>query len=524
MRFINLFNGFTCVLPDDSWFVRFGRGIVMISNREAFILLRFRMSASLKEMLRLIASERLGASKILNIPFSDPYIKEESNIIEIVSVDPSHYYWFISGDDALQGYIFFFGPIPYESITKIRVLGNNLGVAVTYATPIGKMDSYLNILTEIVKSVRFERPELKGRRIDITHNGQKVFSLSIPRDWDVYHFISLSTQTPIFIVKVIDPRGILAIEMNQLVYSQMLMGMGFGAMGQGSFTYDNVSIPFNYIQDITPQKVLGYVLPAYWSSRGQIYNLADMREIPYPELYRKLCRVLNETVFGMTLGTQCPVFVGSLFAEYATNMGIKAKAIYNYAWTRLQLPGSITDNIGGSILVRRIPLGEEDRYTRIIESILSTMVTSLEWTYTTFRYLMNKIAQVRNEITRIILKDIQSEMRHRRQLWEMTRQTMREIHEMRMDSMRKEWEFQRYMANAYSNLLGDTVYVKDEATGEIYHIFDEADEYWIDETGEHILALDENDALLLEQDLEAQGWRRLSKSYGGYKEQLSSLF
>jgi len=520
--FVNLFNGFTCKVPDSSWLVRMGRGIITITNREAFILFRIKRETTLREMLNSFIFERQKISSILGIPMSDPLFKISDNVAEVVSVDPSHYYWFVSGDDSLQSNIFFFNPIPYESITKI-VKMNSVGFSITYATPLGKFDSYLHALRNIAESIRFKKPEVKSKAVNIMSNYGQFASMQIPANWNIRYSISTVSSSPMYIIRVFDSADLPVMELNYVTFQQMLVGMGFSVMGQGSIIYDNISMTLNYIQDISPQKILDTILPLYWTNQGFSCNPIKIEAIKHSELYDRLKKIFARTIMQMTTGMPVMVDAGDLVATYRCDT-LTMKATFNYVWSRMQLPNTISDSIAGSILIKRLPLGKEMIYDRITNSIISTVSVSISWIYRAYQNLMQQVMKTRRQITKLILDDIRSEIRHRRKLWEMARQTLREIHEMHMDSMRKEWEFQRAMANAWTNLLGDTVYVKDESTGEIYHIWDLGDEYWIDETGQHILALNETDSLLLDQDLIANGWRKLSKSYEGFKEQLEAPF
>ena len=522
MDFVNLFNGFTCKVPDSSWLIRMGRGIITITNREAFILFRIKRETTLREMLNSFIIERQKISNILGIPMSDPLFKISDNVAEVVSVDPSHYYWFVSGDDSLQSNIFFFNPIPYESITKI-VKMNSVGFSITYATPLGKFDSYLHTLRSIAESIRFKKPEVKSRVVNIMGDYGQFASMQIPENWNIRYSISTIGSSPMYIIRIFDSTNLPAMELNYVTFQQMLVGAGFSVMGQGSIIYDNIPMTLNYIRDISPQKILAAILPLYWANQGISCNPIKIGAIKHSELYDRLKKIFARTIMQMTTGMPVMVDAGDLVATYRCN-ALTMKAIFNYTWSRMQLPNTISDSIAGSILIRRLPLGKEMIYDRIIDSIISTVSVSISWIYRAYQNLMRQVMETRRQITKLILDDIRSEIRHRRKLWEMTRQTLREIHEMHMDSMRKEWEFQRAMANAWTNILSDTVYVKDETTGEIYHIWDLGDKYWIDETGQHILALSETDSLLLEQDLIANGWRKLSKSYEGFKEQLEAPF
>lgn len=111
------------------------------------------------------------------------------------------------------------------------------------------------------------------------------------------------------------------------------------------------------------------------------------------------------------------------------------------------------------------------------------------------------------------LGEARAEMAHRQWMWQEFKKTHDYIKRLHREEMTAEQVFQEEMARGLCNILSDYTYVRDPETGEVFHIQDEAQEYWRHEEGE-ILGIAEGE--IEPAELESMGWHRLQVRLEGF--------
>jgi hypothetical protein len=119
-----------------------------------------------------------------------------------------------------------------------------------------------------------------------------------------------------------------------------------------------------------------------------------------------------------------------------------------------------------------------------------------------------------SEITKFSFQEAKKEMEHSMWMWKEFRKTMDYINKLHHHSI-KEWQiYQEEMARAASNILSDYTYIRDPETGEIFHIEDDAKEYWRDNEN-NIVKLFEPEEIDRKL-LKTLGWRKMEYRLEGF--------
>ena len=119
-----------------------------------------------------------------------------------------------------------------------------------------------------------------------------------------------------------------------------------------------------------------------------------------------------------------------------------------------------------------------------------------------------------SEITKFSMKEAREELKHQMWMWSEIKKTMDYIYKLHNHSIKEEQVYQEEMARAATNILSDYTYVRDPETGEVFHIEDDAKEYWRDNEGNIVKLFkpEEVDKRLLE----VWGWRKMEYRLEGF--------
>ena len=155
----------------------------------------------------------------------------------------------------------------------------------------------------------------------------------------------------------------------------------------------------------------------------------------------------------------------------------------------------------------------------VLRGILGSLTVNPAWYK---RVSHETIARAREQakMRRAIMSEFRREIQHMREMRQMTEATFSEIREMHMESFYADLRESVRDVHGWSNAIGGYIDVRDPETGEIFNIEDVASDYWINESGDIIIGVE---GPLIEDELRAEGWRKMEKSLDGFPEQFDFI-
>ncbi|OAQ20926.1 hypothetical protein TDIS_1053 [Thermosulfurimonas dismutans] len=142
--------------------------------------------------------------------------------------------------------------------------------------------------------------------------------------------------------------------------------------------------------------------------------------------------------------------------------------------------------------------GESEKTRSLAEGVIRSIEVNPEW---------------ERRQMKVMTEEMRKEMAHRRWIWNEFRKTHDYISRLHRGTIKAEEVFQEEMARAYTNILSDYTYARDPETGEVFHLEDDAREYWRNAEGDIVKFEGE---VLDPRALEVEGWRRLEVRPEGF--------
>jgi hypothetical protein len=337
-------------------------------------------------------------------------------------------------------------------------------------------------LLKIVRSFELSKPKIPFKTAFVKSPFLKcnAFSLNLPKGWTIVNRATFTKvgELPFFCAHGKEG-GVCLVYLQTSFLQSSLMVAGTAIIpGVGEQLIS---------QAITsPEAAINFYL--------RLLRLPEAQQVEYTRSVDWLKNYFNLTF--NPVGSQTLMIAPAI--TLLSSLRLSAPNLEGNGWIaeiKLSSPQMLSTGYVGSITVW---WGNNKEAISVARGVASSITPTLEW--------LQKSLKVQHE-------ELKKEIAHRRWIWNEFKRTNEYIKKLHEKSMKEERIFQEEMARALTNILSDYTYARDPETGEVFHLEDDAKEYWRTEEGEIVKF--ENEVLDPEK-LKAEGWRKLEVRVEGF--------
>jgi len=485
-RYENVLYGFSIDLPI-SWFVNTHGNDIILSNGEIYAIITF-SKLEPQIFVEVIQTEFEKLSAILQIPLKIKKLNGDRLLLRhplsllLIQKCPTNPFIPFAG---------------HRYVTLVEVLKRKGGsLAISISAPEAYFENAFEIANEILSGFSLDVERVPLRREILRFRDVPAVEIYVPEDARVEVYPTSMQNIPMLFYDVIwdDQRvGYRAI-------SYKLQRSFLGVMCELS----GVPVPQPLASDL--ETFFKFALPYYWSNFEGVYELRDLKyvespdvpkEVESPEVYRSL----YSAYFGAMTGFGMPhqTYLGRAFVDYGSR-----KLMGSYNVSDVSVMGFSTfliytefDAIDGNDF-------------GILYTVNSTRRILPEFYRLQENALARSILNIIRERNRIIQREIRSIVSHYRDIRNLTQATFSDINDGIMDNFYADLNQSYDETIMLSDALSGHVRLYDDY-GNSYLAENIADEYFINEVGDTILAVDHDVLYEIEDELRFEGWKRLKK-------------
>jgi len=484
-RYENALYGFSIGLPI-SWFVNTHNNDIILSNGEIYVVITF-SKLEPNEFVEVIQKEFEKLSAFLQIPLEIKklngnrlLLRHPLSLILIQKCPTNPFIPF-----ARHGYL--------TLVDVLKRKGGSLAVAIS--APESYFEDAFEVANEILSTFRLDVERMPFRREILRYGTVPAVEVCVPEDARVEVYPTTMQNIPVLFYDVIweDQR----VGYRAISYSQQRSFLGVVCQISG------IPVPQPPAFDL--ESFFKYALPYYWSNFEGIYELRDLKYVESPEVFRELH---SAYIGAMTGFNQSPMMgfsqpqqmdVGRFFADYGSR-----KLMGSFIINEVSIMGFST-----SMIYTEFNVIDGNDF-RVLYTVSSTRKTLPEFYRLQENALARNMLNMIRERNRIIQREMRSIVRHCREMREITQATFSDINDNIMDSFYADLNQSYEETIKLSDALSGHVRLYDDY-GNTYLTENIADEYFINEVGDTILAVDQDVLYEIEDELRFEGWKRLKK-------------
>ncbi len=477
-RYENALYGFGVDLPI-SWFVDTYNNDIVISNGEIYIIVTF-SKLEPHEFIEVIQKEFEKLSVIFQIPpeikklnDSRLLIRHPLSLILIRNCPTSPFIPF-----ARHGYITF--------VEVLKRKGGSLAVAIS--APEHTFENAFDVANEILSTFRLDVERIPFRREILRYRNVPAVEICVPKDARAEVYPTTMQNIPALFYDVIWDDQRISYRAVSCSQQKSFLGVMCEVMG----------VPVPQLPTFDLESFFKYVLPYFWSNFEGIYELRDLKYAESPEVFKSLYSAYFGVMTGFNISQQ--VDLGRIFVDYGSR-----KLTGNY------MINEISHVMGFSTSMIHTEFDAIDgKDYWLLYTVSSTRRILPQFYRLQENAFARNMLNIIRERNRIMQREMRSIVSHYREMSKITHETFSKINDNIMDSFYADLNQSYEETIMLSDALSGHVRLYDDY-GNTYLTENIADEYFINEVGDTILAVDYDVLHEIEDELRFEGWKRLKK-------------